>query len=78
MNMKTALIQSLGLATALALAGCGDDPPPAPPAAPVDSAPTFWANVAPILNAKCVGCHQSGRHRPLSRSTTTWTPAGRR
>jgi hypothetical protein len=40
-------------------AGCGGGPTGAP------SDPTYWRDVAPILNAKCVGCHQEGGIGPF-------------
>ncbi|HKO93710.1 MAG TPA: hypothetical protein VJU61_21300 [Polyangiaceae bacterium] len=36
-----------------------------PRAAAVDS-PTFWQDVAPLLNEKCVGCHQAGGIAPFA------------
>ncbi len=61
--MKTALIPSLALASFLALPGCNDEPPPDP--APTSSALTFWGDVAPIFNDKCVKCHQAGGIAPF-------------
>jgi hypothetical protein len=60
--MKLALARSLVLLPALALAACGDDEPPA--AAP-PAALTFWGDVAPIFNDKCVKCHQAGGIAPF-------------
>jgi hypothetical protein len=57
-----------GLATALilsaaALAGCsGDEAPPAGGA----GGPTFSADVAPILQKHCLGCHSPGQIAPFS------------
>jgi hypothetical protein len=48
-------------AASFVAAGCGDDkasmsmPPPLPP-----GTPTYADDIAPILNAKCVKCHQEG------------------
>ena len=60
--MKTALARSLVLLPALALSACGDD---APPAAAPPAALTFWGDVAPIFNDKCVKCHQAGGIAPF-------------
>jgi hypothetical protein len=49
-----------GLAGLLALAaGCGDSSPSEP-------ALTYWEDVAPLLNEKCVSCHQPGGIGPFS------------
>lgn len=48
----------LGLLLVLAsLLGCGKSSP---------EAPTYWADVAPIFNDKCVRCHQPGGIAPFS------------
>ncbi len=54
----------------LAAIGCGDDgsPEPAgsPPPGSAQGALTFWDDVGPILNAKCVACHQPGGIGPFA------------
>jgi Copper type II ascorbate-dependent monooxygenase, C-terminal domain len=37
-----------------------------PPPAPEISALTFWGDIAPIFNAKCVKCHQAGGIAPFA------------
>jgi hypothetical protein len=51
-------------ATALVVAGCGRQPPN-DRAAAGDAAPTFTADVAPILFEHCAGCHRAGQPTPF-------------
>ena len=60
--MKTLLIRSVPLLITVALAGCEDDNTPA---APPPVALTYWGDVAPILNNKCVSCHAPGGIAPF-------------
>ena len=50
------------LATAASLVGCGGDSSPST----TTSAITFWDDVAPVYNDKCVKCHQAGGIAPFS------------
>jgi hypothetical protein len=48
------------------LAGCGDDPPSNPPPGGGNaSGLTYWADIAPVVNAKCGKCHQDGGIGPF-------------
>jgi hypothetical protein len=58
--MKTALVPGIALLFVVALPGCNDGSP-----APTPAALTFWGDVAPILNDKCVKCHQAGGVAPF-------------
>ena len=60
--MKTALARTLPLLAALQLSGCDDDMPEPSPA---PAALTYWGDVAPIFNDKCVKCHQPGGIAPF-------------
>jgi hypothetical protein len=51
----------LTLTLALGLAGCGNDKSTTSNVGAV----TFWQDVAPIYNAKCVRCHQEGGIGPF-------------
>jgi Copper type II ascorbate-dependent monooxygenase, C-terminal domain len=57
--MKTCVVLALFLASGLA--GCGNDKSTATNV----SAVTFWQDVAPIYNARCVRCHQQGGIGPF-------------
>jgi Copper type II ascorbate-dependent monooxygenase, C-terminal domain/Copper type II ascorbate-dependent monooxygenase, N-terminal domain len=61
--MKTLLFRSAPILAALALAGCGEDQPDV--STPPPAALTYWDDVAPILNNKCVGCHTAGGIAPF-------------
>jgi hypothetical protein len=53
---------AIALVTVIA-SGCGDSNSPAPQAR--SGAVTFWQDVAPIYNDKCVRCHQDGGIGPF-------------
>ena len=38
----------------------------ATPSGPTSEGPTFWQDVAPLLNEKCVACHQTGGIAPFA------------
>ncbi|MFO0625272.1 MAG: hypothetical protein U0325_06595 [Polyangiales bacterium] len=57
---------------ALVLAGCAA-PPSAPTTAPDASGPTWSEHIAPIVGARCVGCHRAGAIGTLP--LDTWTDA---
>ena len=62
----------LVLATALAAGGCESSPesPPTGPVPPGTSATvTYWQDVAPIYNQRCVSCHQAGGIGPFRLDT---------
>jgi hypothetical protein len=59
--MKTISLFSAALALAGALSGCNDEQPVPPPPAAL----TYWGDVAPIFNDKCVGCHTEGGIGPF-------------
>jgi hypothetical protein len=61
--MKMLIFRSVPLLIAAGLIGCGDDNPM--PSAPPPAALTYWGDVAPILNEKCVGCHAPGGIGPF-------------
>ena len=70
MTKKTILSCTLAL-----LAACGEDTTTTTasepvagddPSADAESAPTFWGDVAPILNDKCTACHQTGGIAPFA------------
>ena len=64
--MDKNLMRSVMLGLAVALSGCQEEEPaPIGEPAATASAPTFYANVAPILQEKCVGCHQEGGAGPF-------------
>jgi copper type II ascorbate-dependent monooxygenase-like protein len=50
--------------------GCGEDTTQtraaARPSSEGDAEPTFWQDVAPILNEKCTACHQAGGIAPFA------------
>jgi hypothetical protein len=50
-----------GAALGVGLGGCGSETTPAN----TTGAVTFWKDVAPIYNQKCVGCHQEGGIAPF-------------
>jgi hypothetical protein len=56
MRKRRSLVGSL---TLLALGACGDGGAGSPE-------PTYWADVAPILNEKCVRCHQADSAAPFA------------
>jgi hypothetical protein len=62
--------RTLVCGAAVLLAGCGDDTTRTSPGAALDETrqdpPTFWADVAPILNEKCTACHQAGGIAPFA------------
>src|SRR6185295_10508915 len=43
------------------LAACGGKTP--------EAAVTYWKDVAPVVNAKCLGCHQQGGIAPVQLET---------
>jgi hypothetical protein len=65
---RNGLATTAVLALGLTACGGGDDdatgttPDAAPPAAPL----TYWHDVKPILDAKCVGCHVEGGIAPFA------------
>jgi hypothetical protein len=61
--MKIAPVHTVAFLATMALPGCNDQAPPA--TGPNTSALTFWGDVAPILNHKCVRCHQAGGIAPF-------------
>ncbi len=56
-------------ATAAVLAACGDTTTDDPPVDDDSSAVTYYADVKPILDAKCVQCHFEGGIAPFSLET---------
>jgi hypothetical protein len=61
-NMRATGVLKIGVLGGLAigLGGCGDDGNQK-----TTGAVTFWQDVAPIYNTKCVGCHQQGGIAPF-------------
>ncbi|HJL17929.1 MAG TPA: hypothetical protein RMH99_19850 [Sandaracinaceae bacterium LLY-WYZ-13_1] len=54
------------LATALLLAGCDDTPPSLQPdGAPPGETPTYWRDVAPLVQRECLTCHVEGGIGPV-------------
>lgn len=66
MNTQTPWIVLLGLGAF----ACGEgDTSSTSPDGTVAEAPNFWQHVAPILNAKCAACHQTGGIAPFPLAT---------
>ena len=61
MRLKRRVLASV--VAACALASCRDAPAPA---SSTSAAPTYSADVAPILSAKCAGCHRPGQGAPFN------------
>jgi Copper type II ascorbate-dependent monooxygenase, C-terminal domain len=59
----------LGIGIGLGLASCGGDNAAASPPTTTPGAVTFWQDVAPIYNSKCVRCHQPGGIAPFRLDT---------
>jgi len=59
--MKTHVGWAAGVSSGLVLLACGDDRAQAGGAEP-----TFWQDVAPILEQKCTSCHQAGGIAPFA------------
>ena len=56
---RLGVIAIVSLPLGLVACGGGGTPPPVP------GEVTFWQDVAPIYNAKCVRCHQEGGIAPF-------------
>ncbi|MCA9670966.1 MAG: hypothetical protein KC503_35460 [Myxococcales bacterium] len=64
MQIKATILTLAMLTAGLAAVGCGaDETPPVGPGP--SNAVTYYQHVAPVLNAKCVGCHQEGGIAPF-------------
>src|SRR5258708_3494890 len=62
-TMKTFALTILAASTLTASGKTGPSPANTPPTTGVV---TFWQNVAPIYNDKCVKCHQAGGIGPFA------------
>lgn len=60
MGKRAAMALLLLASASLGMGGCGSDEP-----ATTTGALTFWKDVAPIYNQKCVRCHQEGGIAPF-------------
>jgi hypothetical protein len=70
--MKKDLLRSVLVLLTLLLVPVGfgcQESPPAPEAAPSTAALTYFEDVAPIFQEKCVGCHQEGGIGPFRLDT---------
>jgi hypothetical protein len=64
--MKTHVTLTLFTFSFLAIAGCGaGDQPTTSGAAPQAAALTFWQDVAPIVQQRCLSCHSEGGIGPF-------------
>ncbi|GAB5549123.1 MAG: hypothetical protein SangKO_088830 [Sandaracinaceae bacterium] len=74
--MNARLHSSLALLAIAALlgAGCDDDPgllrPDSGPRVDAGPAPTYWADVAPLVRRECLGCHAEGGIGPFRLDTS--------
>jgi len=64
-------ITSLGLIGWWLTAGCasGDDAPAPATTSDDDEGPTYWRDVKPVLDARCISCHQAGGIGPFELTT---------
>jgi tetratricopeptide (TPR) repeat protein len=63
--MRSVLACGIALG-ALALAGCETSSPPGDRSAPVEAAPTFARDIAPIIFEHCSPCHRPGQTVPFA------------
>src|SRR5690348_10787183 len=70
--MKPIVLRAWCVSFSLGALHCGEndstslpDGSATPPAEVSGDTPTFWQHVAPILEDKCVACHQSGGIAPF-------------
>src|SRR6266545_6104471 len=70
--VPAALVAAIALAVAAAVRGRSSDSP-AQPLAQTAPAPTYFADVKPILDGRCAGCHRLGGIAPFS--LTSYAPA---